>query len=114
MYASAKEPQCVHKSCAPPPYLLAPAQGVEICSQRKMAESKARSDRARQAKTSPWEQDGSGRLRRDLEIDGKAFITLILGVLELKVIAGVQYVQWDDEKGPVMKRGPSTTVQPQS
>jgi hypothetical protein len=114
VYASAKEPPCAHKSCAPPPCLLALAQRVEICSQRKMAEPKVRSDKARPDKTGPWEQDRSGRLRRDLEIKGKAFVTLIPGVLALKFIKGVQYIQWDNEKGSVVKRGPSTAVQLQS
>jgi hypothetical protein len=78
-----------------------------------MAEPKARSDKARPDKTGPWEQDQSGRRRRDLEIKGKALVTLIPGILVLKVIEGVQYVQWDSEKGQVVKRGPSTAVQPQ-
>lgn len=80
-----------------------------------MAESKARPNKAQPDKTWPWEQDSqSGRFRRVLEIRGKAFITFILGVLTLKVFEGEQYVQWDHEKGPVVRRGPSTAVQLQS
>jgi hypothetical protein len=80
-----------------------------------MEESKARPDKARLDKAFPWEQDEqSGRLRRVLEIEGKAFTTFILDVLALKVFEGAQYVQWDNEKGPVVRYGPSTAVQPQS
>ena len=38
----------------------------------------------------------------------------ILGILALNVFEGVQYVQWDHEKGPVVRRAPSTAAQPQS
>ena len=76
-----------------------------------MAEPKTR----RPDKTWPWERDDqSGRLRRVLEIEGRAFITFILGVLTLRVFEGVQYVQWDNEKGQLVRRGPSTAVQLQS
>jgi Heterokaryon incompatibility protein (HET) len=58
-------------------------------------------------RTGPWEQEyRSGRLYRVLEIEGKASITFILGVLTLKVFEGDKYVQWDNEKGPLKRGGP--------
>lgn len=63
--------------------------------------------RAKPEKTWPWKKDDqSGRPIRLLQIKGKECNYPGRSCLALTGFEGVRYIQWDDEKGSVVKYAP--------
>jgi hypothetical protein len=64
-----------------------------------------------QKKTVGWGKDVDGRSFRLVQIKGVQRGYLLRRVLALKLFEGVQYTQFDHEKGPLKIRGQSTVQQ---